>query len=332
MNWQKSLIKKMEPFGLKPKVSCRSTSGKILNRPQLTLFLKGAVIRPQSIKTNVNLVNYTSFKIGGAAEFFLTPKNIKELQDALGFAKNKKIPVFILGSGSNILISDNGVKGLVIKLNKKCFKNLYSKGTRLVAGSGLKLNQLILFAKTKGLSGLEFLAGIPGTLGGSLIGNAGAWGKSIGDLVEQVCVLDYNGRQRLLSARELRFSYRRSNLNKCIILWSRLKLEKKNKAIIAAEMKRYFLVRSKTQNNTLPNAGCIFKNPSDQMSAGKLIDLCKLKGRKKGKAIISKVHANFILNLGNAKSSDVLFLINLICKKVKSKFGINLAQEIKLWQ
>jgi len=286
----------------------------------------------KNIKTKVNLANYTSFKIGGAAEFFFEPKNIKELQDILSFAKNKKIPVFILGAGSNILVSDSGIKGLVIKLSGKCFKDIYSRGASVVAGSALELNRLILFAKTKGLSGLEFLAGIPGTLGGSLAGNAGAWGKSIGDLVEQVCVLDYNGRQKLLSAKQLKFSYRKSNLNKYIILSSRLKLARRNKDIIAAEIKRHILERSKTQNNSLPNAGCIFKNPSGLLSAGRLIDLCKLKGKIKGKAVISKIHANFILNRGRAKSSDVLFLMNLMRKKVKTKFLINLEPEIRLWR
>jgi UDP-N-acetylmuramate dehydrogenase len=191
---------------------------------------------------------------------------------------------------------------------------------------------LILFAKSKGLSGLEFLAGIPGTVGGSLIGNAGAWGKAIGSLVKQVCVLDYQGHLRLLSKRQLRFSYRKSNLNKYIIIWARLKLQKKDNNIIAAEIKRYLLARSKSLNNTLPNAGCIFKNPAGPLTSGKLIDLCALKGKMKGKAIISKKHANFILNLGNAKSSDVIFLIDLMRRKVKSNFGINLPLEIKLWK
>ena len=286
----------------------------------------------KKIKTKVNLANYTSFKIGGAAEFFLLPKDIKELQEALSFAKNKRIPIFILGSGSNILVSDKGVKGLVVKLSGKYFKDLYSLGACVVAGGGLKLSQLILFAKTKGLSGLEFLAGIPGSLGGSLAGNAGAWGKSIGDLVQQVCVLDYNGRIRLLRARQLKFSYRKSNLNKYIILWAKFKLQVKNKDVIAAEIKRYFLRRCSIQNNRLPNAGCIFKNPAGKKTAGLLIDLCKLKGKRKGKAIISKTHANFILNLGNAKSSDVLFLMNLMRRKVKSSFKINLGQEIRLWR
>jgi len=286
----------------------------------------------RSIKTKVNLTDLTTFKIGGAAEFFLNARSVEELREVLSFVKNKRIPIFVLGSGSNILVSDNGVKGLVIKLSGKCFKKLSNLGTCVIAGSGLKLSQIILYTKIKGLSGLEPLVGIPGTLGGSLMGNAGAWGKSIGDLVQQVCVLDYSGRLKLLCGRQLRFSYRKSNLNKYIIIWAKLKLQKKNKFVIAAEIKKYLLKRRRTQNNNLPNAGCIFKNPAGLITAGKLIDLCALKGKRRAKAIISKKHANFILNLGNARSRDVLFLINLMQRRVKLRFGVNLIQEIKIWR
>lgn len=286
----------------------------------------------KKIKTKVNLAGFTAFKIGGPAEFFFTPAKIKELQDILSFARKKRIRIFMLGAGSNILVSDRGVKGLVIKLSGKYFNHLSCSGTCLVAGGGLKLSRLILFAKTKCLTGLEFLAGIPGTLGGSVIGNAGAWGESIGGLVKQVSVLDYNGRRRLLSAKQLKFSYRKSNLNKYIILWAKLKLRENDKGVIASEIKRYLLMRRKTQGTRLPNAGCIFKNPAGLRGAGKLIDLCGLKGKRKNKAIISARHANFILNSGRAKCRDVLFLMDLMRRKVKSKFGINLRKEIKLWR
>ena len=144
--------------------------------------------------------------------------------------------------------------------------------------------------------------------------------------------MDYNGRIKLLCKDKLKFSYRESNLSKYIIFWAKLKLQKKNKDLIAAQMKQYLLMRSKAQNNSLPNAGCIFKNPAGAMTSGMLIDLCSLKGKIKGKAVISKIHANFILNLGNAKSSDVLFLMDLMRRKVKARFGVNLIQEIKLWR
>jgi UDP-N-acetylmuramate dehydrogenase len=285
----------------------------------------------KEIKTKVNLAGFTSFKIGGPAKFFFEPQSLKELQEALIFAKHVGVKVFILGAGSNILVNDTGLDGLVIKLGGKDFKKVYIKGTCIVAASGLKLNQLILFAKDQGLSGLEFLSGIPGTLGGALVGNAGAWGKSIGELVREVIVLDYNGKLKLLEAKSLKFAYRESNLNKYIIIGARLQLFSKTKDKISAKLKEYLLERSKAQDRGKACAGCVFKNPAHD-SAGKIIELCGLKGRRKGGAVISKLHANFILNTGKAKSRDVLSLMNLIRREAKKKFQVNLEPEIKIWK
>jgi UDP-N-acetylmuramate dehydrogenase len=285
----------------------------------------------KNIKTRVNLAKYTSFKIGGRAKFFFEPKNIPSLQKALLYAKAAKLKVFILGAGSNILISDSGVNGLVIKLSNQNFKFFFNKGACITAGSGLKLNQLIRFAQSKGLSGLEFLVGIPGTLGGALAGNAGAWGKSIGQLVKEVTVLDYHGKLKKLSADKLKFAYRKSNLGKYIIFSAKFKLSAANKDEIAFWLKDYILKRKKNQNNRQPNAGCIFKNPNKN-SAGFLIDACGLKGKAKGQALVSGRHANFILNSGKAKSSDVLALMKLIQVNVKKRFNVVLEPEIKIWK
>jgi len=285
----------------------------------------------KKIRTKVKLAHLTSFKIGGAAKFFLEAKNIKELQEALIFAKRVGIPVFILGAGSNILVSDSGLDGLVIKLSGKTFKWIHRKGVCLEAGGALKLNQIILYAKNHGLSGLEFLAGIPGTLAGALAGNAGAWGKSIGAQVKDVRVLGYNGKLKLLKAKELKFAYRKSNLSHCVIISAKLKLRKQDKHRVALNIREYLLGRNKTQANHLPSAGCIFKNP-DKYTAGRLIDACGLKGELKGGAVISSAHANFILNKGKAKSKDVLFLMDLMQKKVKARFKVNLEPEIRIWR
>lgn len=285
----------------------------------------------KKVKTKVKLAGFTSFKIGGPARFFLEAKNIKGLQEALFFAKHTGIPVFILGSGSNILVSDSGLDGIVIKLSGKVFKEIRSKGVYLESGAGIKLNQLILYAKNNGLSGLEFLTGIPGTLGGALAGNAGAWGKSIGEQVRDVRVLDHNGKPGLLKARKLKFAYRKSNLDKYVIVSAKLKLRKQDKDAIALRMREYLLQRNKTQGNNLPSAGCIFKNP-DKYTAGRLIDACGLKGKLRGGAVISNSHANFILNKGKAKSKDILFLMDLMQKRVKARFKVNLKPEIKIWR
>jgi len=285
----------------------------------------------KKIRTEINLAAWTSFKIGGPARFFFEPGDLPSLQEALICAKKAGVKVFILGAGSNILAGDSGIDGMVIKLSGRDFKGMDNQGTCLTGGSGLKLNQLILFAKDRGLSGLEFLAGIPGTLGGALAGNAGAWGKSIGERVREVSVLDYNGQPKLLAGRNLRFAYRKSNLNKYIILAAKLKLHAADKDKIAFKIKEYLLRRGKTRSNRLPNAGCVFKNPAG-IPAGALIDACGLKGKTKGQALISKVHANFILNAGNAKSGDILSLLDLIQRKVKERFKISLQPEIKIWR
>lgn len=284
------------------------------------------------IKTKVKLADFTSFKIGGMAKFFFEPANLQSLRQVLILIRNAGIKVFILGSGSNLLVSDSGLDGIVIRLTAKDFKGVYTKGTCAIAGSGLKLSQLILFAQKNGLSGLEFLAGIPGTLGGALAGNAGAWGSSIGKLVKQVYVLDYNGRPKLINCKGLKFGYRRSNLNKYIIISATLRLQAADRNSIKQKIKSYLLKRLKAQGaNTLPNAGCIFKNPGKN-SAGFLIDKCKLMGASRGGASVSRVHANFILNSHKAKSGDVLTLMDLIKKKVRSRFKINLRPEIKIWK
>jgi len=286
----------------------------------------------KKIKPGVKLAAYTTFKIGGTARYLFEPESLKELQDALVFAKAKRIPVFILGAGSNILASDSGLNALVIKLSGKGFKGLAVNGIYMQAGCGLKLNQLITAAKNRGLSGLEFLAGIPGTLGGALMGNAGAWGKPIGDLVEEVSVLDYNGKPKLLKKSQLEFGYRKSNLGKYIIIGAKLKLTPGKQHEIVSLMSRLLKQRSLRQENNLPNAGCIFKNPAAGQPSGRLIEACGLKGKAAGQAAISSRHANFILNRGKAKSKDVLSLMRLAAREVERRFKVRLDPEIKIWK
>lgn len=283
------------------------------------------------IKLNEPLKNKTTFKIGGPAKFFYEPKNLADLKLVILAARKNRIKVFIIAAGSNILISDKGVNGLVLRLNSPFFKKITYNGNYLTVGAGLMLGRLLQAVKEKNLSGLEFLIGIPGTAGGALMMNAGAWGKSIGDLIEDVSVMDYSGKIELLRKKDIKFEYRNSGLEKYIILSVRLKLNKKNKEEIGRNLNRFLKVRRNTQDTAFPSAGCVFKNPLGE-SAGKLIDLCGLKGRKIGGAIISPKHANFILNRDNAKAQDVLNLMELAGKRVKKKFKINLEPEIKIWQ
>jgi UDP-N-acetylmuramate dehydrogenase len=193
------------------------------------------------------------------------------------------------------------------------------------------LSQIISSAQRRGLSGLEFLTGIPGTVGGALAMNAGIEKASIGNLVEEVTVMDYNNRIKNLSKEDIKFGYRKSSLSKFIILNAHLRLIAKEKREIINRIKRHINYRLKTQDISKPCAGCIFKNPKG-VSAGRLIDLCGLKGVKIGGAYISRRHGNFILNLGTATLADVLGLMDLAKKRVKKKFNINLEPEIIIWQ
>lgn len=282
------------------------------------------------IKFDEELKKHTTFKVGGPAQYFLQAANPKELQSALSIAKSKKIPVLVIGAGSNLLASDKGVKGLVIKLDSAEFKKITANKNIIFSGAASLISRVIHKAKNSGLCGLEFLAGIPGTIGGGLIMNAGAWGKSIADLVEELKVMDYNGRIKQLKRNEIKFGYRDSDLSEYIILSAKLKLNKESKKAAAERIAEYLSRRRNAQDFSGYSAGCIFKNPEGE-SAGKLIELCGLKGVWRGGAMVSKKHANFILNRGKAKAKDVLSLISLIKNEVKNKFKIDLETEVKIW-
>jgi len=276
------------------------------------------------VKLNEPLAKHTTFKIGGPADLFYEAKTTKELIKVIKLIKKLRIPYFVLGGGSNILVADEGFRGIVIKMsNVKC---QMSNG-KIIAGAGVSLGELLKLAAKNSLAGLEFAAGIPGTVGGAVRGNAGAWQQAIGDKVVGVKVLTPTGRIKWLKAADCQFSYRQSRFKKTkeIILEVELKLEKGDKKEIEAKIRENLAKRA--SQPTQPSAGCIFVNPKP-LSAGKLIEKCKLKGRQIGEAQISSQHANFIVNLGRAKAQEVIKLIKLIKKKVKEKFGIDLKEEI----
>ena len=286
--------------------------------------------RELKIKPDYPLKDKTTFKIGGRAQFFCEPGNRGELSLLVKAAKDGKFPLFVLGAGSNLLVSDKGVKGLVIKLSSACFKKIMIKDEFVRVGSAVTLAGLAKSAKERSLCGLEFLAGIPGTVGGALAMNAGCWGKNFGDLVKEVEIMNQNGKIECLKKSQIDFGYRKSSLAKYIILSCLLKLEKGERAGIEKNTAGFMAHRRQTQDSAYPNAGCIFRNPD--VPAGKLIELCGFKGRNAGDAFVSQKHANFILNKGKASSKDVLRLMQLIRKRVKSKFKLNLQPEIKIWE
>ena len=281
----------------------------------------------QNIQKNVSLASYTTFKIGGKANYFYEAKKNENLIKAIKVAKKAQVPYFILGGGSNVLVSDSGFNGLVIRIQNTKYE---IRDTTIRADAGVLLGKLVDESVKAGLTGLEWAVGIPGTVGGAVRGNVGAFGTSVADIVENVKVLKMP-ELRIMNyeSRECKFGYRDSVFkhNKDIILSIKLELKKGNKETSKRAIEEHLAYRKKHQP-LLPSAGCIFKNTLDY-SAGYLIEECGLKGKKIGKAMIFEKHGNFIVNTGNTKAGDVIELIKLCKEKVKEKLGIELKEEIE---
>lgn len=283
------------------------------------------------IKKNILLKNYTTFKIGGPAKYFFIAKSKQELIEAVKTAKRANLPFFVLGGGSKLLISDKGFKGLIIKIINTKYKIL---NTKIIAESGTTLAELVNAATRAGVSGLEWAAGIPGaTVGGAVRGNAGAFGGSMADIIKNVEVFNTKDLKiKNFNPKDCQFGYRESIFKKnknLIIVSVALQLKKITKKNIKKKIERYLSHRKKIQSFKFPSAGSIFKNPKG-FSAGELIEKCDLKGKRIGNVKISEKHANFIVNLGGGKATDVKKLINLVKNKVKNKFGIILEEEIQI--
>jgi len=281
------------------------------------------------VKNNILLKDFTTFKIGGRVKYFFVAESNEDILKAVVAARKLKLPFFILGAGSNILVSDKGYKGLVIKVENQDFKITKSK---ITAGAGLSLGQLLNFAVGYGLSGIEWLAGIPGTVGGAVYGNAGGFGKSMENAVEKIEIFDSKSlKLKTYNLKDCRLSYRESIFKKnknLIILSAVLKLKKSSKSKIKKQIKKYLDYRREYQPLNFPSAGSVFKNPPG-FSAGDLIEKCGLKGKRVRDIKISERHANFIVNLGNGRAKDVKKLINLVKTKIKNKFKINLEEEVQ---
>ena len=290
---------------------------------------------PFEVLFNTPLAPYTSLHIGGQADFLAFPENEKDLLYLLKFSKNLNLPVTVLGGGANTLILDGGVRGLVISLSKN-FKGieilLENKDQVLVAvGAFEKIPTLVRFGIKNGLAGVERLMGIPGTLGGALMMNAGTATDYIEDLIESVHLIPLEGVEtRTLSKEEIKFSYRATKLPfPGVVTSSILKLKRGSKKELEFLYQKNINSRKIKQPWGKPCAGSIFKNP-DNNKAGKLIEECGLKKLCVGSAMVSDVHANFLINTGGAKSSDMLALINTIQRKVKEQKNIDLNLELNI--
>ena len=282
------------------------------------------------ILKNVLLKNLTTFQIGGKAEYFFEAQSKEEIIKTIQMAKQKNLPFFILGGGSNVLFSDKGFKGLVIKTQNSKLKTQNSK---IQAEAGASLKELVSAAAENGLAGLEWATGIPGTVGGAIYGNAAAFSKSMLDIVEKVEIFDSQELKiKNYQSEDCQFDYRKSifkeNKN-LIILSAVLELEKGDKDEINEKIEEFFKYRRERHPLQFPSAGCVFKNP-ENASAAQLIEKCGLKGKKIGQAQVSEKHANFIINLGEARSQDILELIELIKNKIRNKFGLELEKELEV--
>jgi len=280
------------------------------------------------IKKNIILAPHTSFGIGGPAEYFIEVKGGKEIKQAISWAKKQKIQYHILGGGTNVLVSDKGVKGLVIKIVNN---QLSIVNCQLTCSAGLPANKAAIKTAAAGLSGLHYFAGLPGTVGGALYKNSHWYDHHFSDCLTSVEVLDEKFQAKKIKKEKLVFTYDWSSFQQTnlIILKAAFNLKKENPEVLKKEVEKILKQRSIKQPKG-GSLGCIFKNPSAK-SAGRLIENAGLKGKQIGGIIISPKHANFFINKGVAKASDVNKLIKLVQNKVHQKFKINLEPEIFFW-
>jgi len=312
----------------------------------------------KGIRENISLADCTTFRIGGPAKYFFVAKNGEDVKIAIRAAGETNIPFYILGNGSNILVSDEGFNGLVIKIESADIK---AEGLKLTAGAGALLGKVVSESIKEGLSGLEWMKGIPGSIGGAICGNAGAFGHTIGENVGWVEVLDLKDlEQKYLSKEDCEFVYRGSVFypeadkeKKYVILSAEFRLAKGSEKESEELARSYVLKRQGKHPLRYPSAGSVFKNPSiadnqkafqkilakfpeaekfreqGKIPAGWLIEEIGLLGKKIGGAMIAEQHGNFIVNAGNARAEDVIMLVSLIKQKIRVNFGIQLEEEIK---
>ena len=289
-----------------------------------------AEIPDSLVRTGEPLAKRTTLRAGGKADVYVEPSAEKDLARLIRFCGERNVPFMVLGRGSNLLIRDGGIRGIVIGLTHASFATIEVFGRQLRCGGGAKLKNVAARAREAELTGLEFLEGIPGSVGGALRMNAGAMGGAIFDMVTQVRFMDDAGEIHERSAASMNAGYRNCPLlAQCVALGATLAGEPASREVITARTNEYNERRWKSQPKE-PSAGCIFKNPSAVLTAGKLIDAAGLKGMRIGGASVSDVHANFIINDGTATAHDILELIELIKERVKKDRGIELRTEVQI--
>ncbi len=299
-----------------------------INKEHILDLLKSE-INGITVFSDEPMKKHTSFKIGGNADVFIMAKTKDEIVLAISLLKENNIKVTVIGNGSNLLVSDDGIDGVVLCVGKD-FSSVTSNGNTIIADAGILLSRLSAFAASKGLTGLEFASGIPGTLGGAIVMNAGAYGGEMKDCVVSTTYIDQNGNICTANGDEHAFSYRKSRFkNGEIILSSTLNLQKGDEISIKETMQALSEKRREKQPLEYPSAGSTFKRPEGAFAA-KLIDDALLRGYSIGDAQVSEKHCGFVINRGNASCKDVLALMKHIQKTVKEKFGYELEPEVKI--
>jgi len=282
------------------------------------------------VETNYPLAGRTWYGLGGPADYFIRPNNTEQLKDVVRLCNENGIPMYVMGFGSNLLVSDSGVRGAVVKLDTEQFSQVEFDDREVTAWAGAELSKLVLTCVEKGLSGIETLTGIPGSVGGAIKMNAGGSFGDFGAAVESVSLMDSTGSVFDKSKPELEFDYRQTNITAKLILSARLKLNAGDPEQIMRTVKEIWIYKKNSQPLNTKNSGCIFKNPRG-ISAGALIDRAGLKGMKIGGATVSEKHANFILAEDGCTSSDVVKLIETVRKTVRDQFDVELELEIEIW-
>jgi UDP-N-acetylmuramate dehydrogenase len=302
MNWQESFGKKLEEN---------------LSREQFIF--------------NAPMTEHTTFKIGGAADVLIFPSNAQEVAKIFKLIDEFKISCTILGNGSNVLVLDKGIRGAVVKFSDKFFGNIRREGTKIFAGAGAKLKDVSNFAAENNLSGMEFAIGIPGSIGGAVFMNAGAYDGEMKNVVAQVMAVSPSGELKIFSGESLDLGYRQSvfQTNGYAICEVELNLIEGNGEEIKNKMADFTQKRESKQPLEFPSAGSTFKRPKGYF-AGTLIDNTGLKGFRVGGAMVSEKHAGFVVNVGNATAADVLNLIEEVKRRVKEVHGVTLTPEVRI--
>lgn len=287
------------------------------------------IVSKDKIFTNEPMSKHTSFKIGGPAEIFVKINNVEELKLIIKISKQAEVPITVVGNGSNLLVSDDGIRGIVLKIEFD--KIEIEESGKLKVGSGVKLAFLAQKCLKEKLEGFEFASGIPGTIGGAIRMNAGAHGSEMKDIVKKITCMTRDGKIQVISNEEAKFEYRNSifSQNDYIILEAEIQLRKGNPEEIRSKMDEYATYRKEKQPIEYPSAGSTFKRGNDFITA-KLIDECGLKGYQIGGAQVSEKHAGFIINKGNATAEDVKKLMKYVEEQVYNKFGKKIEAEIEI--